>query len=115
MPSIVQMAVGAATTSLSDPAAAWLGFCVRAAAADVIGGTSPRQRYVAPPGRSFQWPASKRSRETRVRRMDGAFSESVRELLTALASGSEPTPPAGGGLTRVLRQTGAASPRRAVE
>src|SRR6187551_457548 len=46
--------------------------------------------------------------------MDAAFSESVRELLTALATGGEPGLPAGGGLTRVLRETGATSSRAAV-
>lgn len=47
--------------------------------------------------------------------MDAAFAHAVRELLAALASGSEPTLPVGGGLTRVLRETGAISPRAAVE
>src|SRR5438874_3628440 len=47
--------------------------------------------------------------------MDAAFAHAVRELLAALASGSEPTLPVGGGLTRVLRETGAITPRRAVE
>ncbi|MBV8715328.1 MAG: AAA family ATPase [Chloroflexi bacterium] len=35
-----------------------------------------------------------------------AFAETVRELLTALASGAEPPIPAGGGLGRVLREAG---------
>ena len=47
--------------------------------------------------------------------MDAAFAEAVRELLTALASGGEPRLPAGGGLTRVFRETGATTPRAAVE
>lgn len=46
--------------------------------------------------------------------MDGAFADSVRELLSALAAGAEPGLPPGGGLTRVLRQTGAPGPRPAV-
>jgi tetratricopeptide (TPR) repeat protein len=47
--------------------------------------------------------------------MDLAFADSVRELLSALASGAEPTLPAGGGLSRVLRETGALTPRTAVD
>src|SRR5919199_5005049 len=47
--------------------------------------------------------------------MDSAFADSVRELLSALASGAEPAMPAGGGLSRVLRETGATTPRTAVE
>jgi tetratricopeptide (TPR) repeat protein len=47
-------------------------------------------------------------------RVDGPFSESVRELLAALATGGEPTLPVGGGMTRVLRETGATSTRAAV-
>src|SRR5579859_4233169 len=48
-------------------------------------------------------------------RMDAAFADAVRELLSALASGGEPVLPGGGGLTRVFRETGATSPRAAVE
>src|SRR5919201_784099 len=47
--------------------------------------------------------------------MDLAFADSLRELLSALASGAEPAMPAGGGLGRVLRETGATTPRNAVE
>src|SRR5437868_12832693 len=47
--------------------------------------------------------------------MDLAFADSVRELLSALASGGEPTLPAGGGLSRVLRETGALTLRTAVD
>jgi tetratricopeptide (TPR) repeat protein len=47
--------------------------------------------------------------------MDVAFADSLRELLSALASGAEPSLPAGGGLSRVLRDTGALTPRTAVE
>src|ERR671933_2313296 len=47
--------------------------------------------------------------------MDPAFADSLRELLSALASGAEPAMPAGGGLSRVLRETGATTPRTAVE
>ncbi len=47
--------------------------------------------------------------------MDGGFGEAVRELLSALASGGEPSPPDGGGMARVFRETGATSPRAAVE
>ncbi|MGI9147686.1 MAG: AAA family ATPase [Chloroflexota bacterium] len=46
--------------------------------------------------------------------MDAAFAEAVRELLSALASGGEPSMPGGGGLSRVFRETGATSPRGAV-
>jgi hypothetical protein len=46
--------------------------------------------------------------------MDAAFAESVRELLTALASGAEPAVPVGGGFGRVLRETGANTSRSAV-
>jgi hypothetical protein len=46
--------------------------------------------------------------------MDTAFAETVRELLTALAAGGEPPVPPGGGLSRVLRETGATSSRIAV-
>ncbi len=46
--------------------------------------------------------------------MDGAFAEGVRDLLGALASGGEPPLPAGGGLGRVLRETGATTSRAAV-
>ena len=38
--------------------------------------------------------------------MDGAFADAVRELLAGLASGGEPSLPGGGGMTRVLRETG---------
>src|SRR6266516_2336415 len=47
--------------------------------------------------------------------MDLAFADSLRELLSALASGAEPALPAGGGLHRVLRETGATTLRTAVE
>src|SRR5258708_1495126 len=47
--------------------------------------------------------------------MDAGFAESVRELMTALASGGEPSLAAGGGMTRVFRETGAVTPRAAVE
>src|SRR5579884_248166 len=47
--------------------------------------------------------------------MEQAFAECVRELLASLAAGSEPSLPAGGGIARVLRETGAATPRGAVE
>lgn len=44
---------------------------------------------------------------------EAAFTEAVRDLVGALAAGSEPARPAGG-LARVLRETGAASTRAAV-
>jgi tetratricopeptide (TPR) repeat protein len=47
--------------------------------------------------------------------MDVAFADGVRELLTALASGAEPSLPNGGGLARVVRETGATSTRAAVQ
>src|SRR5712692_10277678 len=47
--------------------------------------------------------------------MDGAFADAVRELLAGLASGGEPSLPAGGGLARIFRETGTTTPRRAVE
>jgi tetratricopeptide (TPR) repeat protein len=47
--------------------------------------------------------------------MDAGFAESVRELMTALASGGEPSLAVGGGMTRVFRETGAVTPRAAVE
>src|SRR5438309_2611619 len=43
------------------------------------------------------------------------FAETVRELLAALASGGEPSLPASGGMARVFRETGGATPRQAVE
>jgi tetratricopeptide (TPR) repeat protein len=46
--------------------------------------------------------------------MDPAFAEHVRELLTGLASGAEPSVPTGGALERVLRETGTANSRGAV-
>ncbi len=46
--------------------------------------------------------------------MDTGFVDSVRDLLTALAAGEEPPLPAGGGLARVLRETGAPGTRTAV-
>jgi tetratricopeptide (TPR) repeat protein len=46
--------------------------------------------------------------------MDAAFAETVRELLSALASGAEPPLPAAGGLGRVLHETGATGTRAAV-
>jgi tetratricopeptide (TPR) repeat protein len=46
--------------------------------------------------------------------VDPAFAEAVRELLGTLASGGEPALPAGGGLSRALRETGATSSRTAV-
>src|ERR1051326_5456723 len=47
--------------------------------------------------------------------MDVAFADSVRDLLTMLPSGAEPSLPTGGGLARVLRETGASSTRGAVQ
>jgi tetratricopeptide (TPR) repeat protein len=47
--------------------------------------------------------------------MDAAFADSVRELLSALASGGEPSLPSGGGLTRVFRETGASTARGTIE
>src|SRR5438034_6530091 len=46
--------------------------------------------------------------------MDPAFAESVRELLTTIAAGAEPSLPSGGGLARVLRETGATTTRGAI-
>ena len=46
--------------------------------------------------------------------MDAAFADAIRDLLSALASGSEPPLPASGGLGRVLRETGATTSRAAV-
>jgi tetratricopeptide (TPR) repeat protein len=46
--------------------------------------------------------------------MDAAFAEAVRELLTSLASGGEPGLPPASGLSRILRETGASTPRAAV-
>jgi len=46
--------------------------------------------------------------------MDAGCGEAVRELLAGLAAGAEPGLPAGGGLGRVLRETGAGGPRAAV-
>src|SRR4051812_16155695 len=47
--------------------------------------------------------------------MEAAFADRVRELLMALAAGGEPGLPGGGVLARVLRETGAANSRAAVE
>ena len=47
--------------------------------------------------------------------MDREFADAVRELLAGLASGGEPSLPAGGGLARIFRETGTTTPRRAVE
>jgi len=46
--------------------------------------------------------------------MDSGFAEAVRDLLSALAAGGEPAIAAGGGLARVLRETGSSNPRAAV-
>jgi tetratricopeptide (TPR) repeat protein len=46
--------------------------------------------------------------------VDAGFGDAVRELLMGLASGAELALPAGGGFGRVLRETGAGSPRAAV-
>jgi tetratricopeptide (TPR) repeat protein len=46
--------------------------------------------------------------------MDAAFAETVRELLTALAAGGEPPVPPGGGISRILRETGGTTSRTAV-
>ena len=46
--------------------------------------------------------------------MDPEFAASVRDLLGALASGAEPLLPSGGGLGRVLRETGTTTSRGAV-
>ena len=46
--------------------------------------------------------------------MDAAFSQSVRELLSALAAGGHPSLPGSGGLARVFRETGAPTVRGAV-
>lgn len=47
--------------------------------------------------------------------MDTAFAEAVRELVMSLAAGGEPSVPPGGGLARVLRETGAPTTRGALE
>jgi tetratricopeptide (TPR) repeat protein len=47
--------------------------------------------------------------------MDPAFFDTVRELLTALASGGEPALPVCGGMARVLHETGGTTARAAVE
>jgi tetratricopeptide (TPR) repeat protein len=47
--------------------------------------------------------------------MDPAFADTMRELLGALASGGEPAMPVGGGMARVLRETGAPTVRTSVE
>jgi len=47
--------------------------------------------------------------------VDAAFAEAVRELVMNLAAGGEPSVPPGGGLARVLRETGAPTTRGAVE
>ncbi len=46
--------------------------------------------------------------------MDPDFAASVRDLLGSLASGGEPPVPSGGGLGRVLRETGTTTSRGAV-
>jgi tetratricopeptide (TPR) repeat protein len=46
--------------------------------------------------------------------MDAGFAETVRELLSTLASGGEPNIAPGGGLMLVLRGTGTSNPRAAV-
>ncbi len=46
--------------------------------------------------------------------MEPAFVDAMRDLLSALAAGEEPPLPAGGGLARALRETGATSTRAAV-
>src|SRR5947209_18994146 len=46
--------------------------------------------------------------------MEAEFADVVRETLSALATGGEPNLPAGGGLARVLRETGASGQRAAV-
>src|SRR5438045_1029470 len=116
MPSMVQIAVGAATTSLSEPAAGWLGFdCGWFAVADVTVSTSLllktiRLRASRDLSPDCQFPVC----ETMAREMDRAFADAARELLSSLASGGEPPLPAGGGLGRVLRETGATSSRAAI-
>jgi tetratricopeptide (TPR) repeat protein len=47
--------------------------------------------------------------------VDAAFAEVVRELVMTLAAGGEPSVPGGGGLARVMRETGAPTTRAAVE
>jgi len=47
--------------------------------------------------------------------VDAAFAEVVRELVMTLAAGGEPSLPGGGGLARVMRETGAPTTRGAVE
>jgi tetratricopeptide (TPR) repeat protein len=47
-------------------------------------------------------------------KMEPAFADAVRELLTGLASGAEPPAPTAGGLGRVMRETGTTSSRTAV-
>src|SRR5205823_7113287 len=49
--------------------------------------------------------------------MDPVFGDAVRDLLVRLAAGDEPgfSTDAGGGLSRVLRETSAPTPRAAVE
>ena len=46
--------------------------------------------------------------------MDAAFLDAVRDLLAVLAAGGEAALPSGGGLSRVLRETGSSSSRAAV-
>src|SRR5258708_631586 len=64
MPSIVQIAVGAAMTSLSEPALASAGFWVGLTVADVTGSRSlfSKKQYGLPPAAFFQRPASLLSR-----------------------------------------------------
>ena len=47
--------------------------------------------------------------------MDAAFAEAVRDLVMNLAAGGEPSLPGGGGLARVVRETGAPTTRAALE
>src|SRR5690348_16310103 len=110
---MVQIAVGAAMTSLSDPAAPGAGFVwAWLAVADVtvstsllIGTIRPGPPGPLPPACQFAFTSSREVTEF-PRPMDAAFADAVRDLLTSLASGTEPAVPPTGGFARVLRETG---------
>src|SRR5215207_3676930 len=110
VPSIVHTLVGAATTPLRDPAAA---VAVALGAVVVIVDRLLITPYGVTTGAACQ-PSARFLPQLSVE-MEAVFADAVRDLVSGLATGLDPGPQVGGGMARVFRETGAATPRGAVE
>src|SRR5215207_7054871 len=110
VPSIVHTLVGAATTPLRDPAAA---VAVALGAVVVIVDRLLITPYGVTAGAACQ-PSARFLPQLSVE-MEAVFADAVRDLVSGLATGLDPGPQVGGGMARVFRETGAATPRGAVE